>query len=409
LTSIHSPKTVTNSLFATISWLLAPVEPEHFFRNHWEKQPLIIDRDCTTYYESVLTLDDIDKILASGSIRQPAITLVKNGKTIPFGVLHTNELITQPVLHDALLEQYRQGATVILQFLHERWQPLAELSSNLANELSAGLQANVYMTPRNAKGFASHYDDHDVFVLQVAGQKCWQIDQQATVYLPNPKDLEKAPPNTKRSRRKFLLQQGDCVYIPRGWAHEAASTDTSSAHITLGVNSLTWADVLRRAVENASSDDLLRESLPPGFATDEATLSDAERKLADHLRKFIGSLDPAHLVNEAALIARRAGEIPSIGRIPDLELAASISDSTRVRRRLEVDHRIEYDEAHSVLYFRGKLVTFPPHVAPALEFTSSAVEFTPAELPGGLDHDGRMVFVSRLIEEGFLQVIDHSS
>ena len=54
---------------------------------------------------------NIDKILASGSIRQPAITLVKNGKTIPFGVLHTNELITQPVLHDALLEQYRQGAT----------------------------------------------------------------------------------------------------------------------------------------------------------------------------------------------------------------------------------------------------------------------------------------------------------
>ena len=65
-------------------------------------------------------------------------------------------------MHDALFEQYREGATVILQFLHERWEPLARLSSSVANELSAALQANVYVTPKNAQGFASHYDDHDV-------------------------------------------------------------------------------------------------------------------------------------------------------------------------------------------------------------------------------------------------------
>ena len=66
-------------------------------------------------------------------------------------------------MHDALFEQYREGATVILQFLHERWEPLARLSASVANELSAALQANVYVTPkRMLRALRSHYDDHDV-------------------------------------------------------------------------------------------------------------------------------------------------------------------------------------------------------------------------------------------------------
>jgi ribosomal protein L16 Arg81 hydroxylase len=399
-------RSVSNKDGVSISWLLAPIQPEKFFRVYWEKQPLVIERDAPAYYQSLLTLHDVDRILASSSIRPPEISLAKNGKNVPFGLLHTNDLITQPVMHDALFEQYREGATVILQFLHERWQPLAKLSARVAKELSAAVQANVYVTPRNAQGFANHYDDHDVFVLQVAGQKCWQIDDEPTVYLPKHETREKVAIRKGRSRRKCVLRQGDCAYIPRGWAHEAASTDTSSIHITLGVNSLTWADVLRRAVETACTEDVLRESLPPGFATDQPTRADAEKKLAEHLRRFVVSLDPAHLVNEAAVIARRAGETATIGRLPDLELVGLISDSTKIRRRLNVDHQVDHEDAHSRLYFHGKLVTFPAHVAPVLDFVASAVEFTPAELPGDLDHSGRMVFVARLVEEGFLQVIE---
>jgi ribosomal protein L16 Arg81 hydroxylase len=398
---------VNNRDGVSIRWLLAPIEPVEFFRDYWEKQPLVVLRDAVAYYQSLLTLNDVDRILASSSIRPPEISLAKNGKNIPFSVLHTNDLITQPVMHDALFEQYREGATLILQFLHERWQPLAHLSASVANELSAAVQANVYVTPKNAQGFANHYDDHDVFVLQVAGQKYWQIDDEPTVYLPKHENREKVVIRKDGARRrKCVLRQGDCAYIPRGWAHEAVSTDTSSIHITLGVNSLTWADMLRRAVETACTEDALRESLPPGFATDQPRRADAEQKLTEHLRRFVASLDPACLVKEAALIARRAGETASIGRLSDFDLADFISDSTKLRRRLNVDYQLDHNDAHSKLYFHGKLVTFPAHIAPVLDFVASAEKFTPAELPGDLDHNGRMAFVARLIEEGFLQVIE---
>jgi ribosomal protein L16 Arg81 hydroxylase len=95
-------RSVSNKDGVSISWLLAPIQPEKFFRDYWEKQPLVIERDAPAYYQSLLTLHDVDRILASSSIRPPEISLAKNGKNVPFGLLHTNDLITQPVMHDAL-------------------------------------------------------------------------------------------------------------------------------------------------------------------------------------------------------------------------------------------------------------------------------------------------------------------
>ena len=37
------------------------------------------------------------------------------------------------------------------------------------------VQANAYSTPRGSQGFAVHHDTHDVLVLQVAGEKRWQL------------------------------------------------------------------------------------------------------------------------------------------------------------------------------------------------------------------------------------------
>ena len=69
----------------------------------------------------------------------------------------------------------RSGATIVLQALHHTWLPLARFCRELEAELGAGVQANSYYTPRRSQGFAVHHDTHDVFVLQVAGEKHWRV------------------------------------------------------------------------------------------------------------------------------------------------------------------------------------------------------------------------------------------
>ena len=76
---------------------------------------------------------------------------------------------------DRVANAFADGATIVLQALHHTWLPLARFCRELEAELGAGVQANSYYTPRRSQGFAVHHDTHDVFVLQVAGEKHWRV------------------------------------------------------------------------------------------------------------------------------------------------------------------------------------------------------------------------------------------
>ena len=63
-----------------------------------------------------------------------------------------------------------------------------DFARDLGAALAQPLQVNAYLTPPGNQGFATHYDTHDVFVLQVDGRKRWRIHPPV---LPDP--LERQP------------------------------------------------------------------------------------------------------------------------------------------------------------------------------------------------------------------------
>ena len=88
------------------------------------------------------------------------------------------------------------------------------------------LQINAYLTPAGNQGFATHYDTHDVFVLQVDGRKHWRIHPPV---LPRPAGEPAVGWPRRRGRRPadghpaldVVLAPGDALYLPRGWLHSA--------------------------------------------------------------------------------------------------------------------------------------------------------------------------------------------
>src|SRR3712207_7506877 len=83
--------------------------------------------------------------------------------------------VADQVSSDAVLRLFADGSTVVLQGLHRLWPPLIEFADSLAADLGHPTQVNAYVTPPSSRGFSPHYDVHDVFVLQVAGEKHWTI------------------------------------------------------------------------------------------------------------------------------------------------------------------------------------------------------------------------------------------
>ena len=83
-----------------------------------------------------------------------------------------------------MLRLFAEGSTVVLQGLHRLWPPLIEFADQLAADLGHPTQVNAYVTPPSSRGFSPHYDVHDVFVLQVAGEKHWTIHEPVLTRSP---------------------------------------------------------------------------------------------------------------------------------------------------------------------------------------------------------------------------------
>ena len=156
-------------------------------------------------------------------LRTPFFRLVRDGATLPpatrrAGAGHrTIDDVVQP---NRVLELHAAGATMVLQGLQHTDPHLARTANNLALDLGHAVQVNAYLTPAAARGLELHFDQHDVFVLQLAGRKRWRVwEPLERTRLPvrsgppvaMPTFEELGPPPIDRT-----LQAGDCLYLPRG-------------------------------------------------------------------------------------------------------------------------------------------------------------------------------------------------
>jgi len=251
------------------------------------------------------------------------------------------------------------------------------------------VQANSYYTPRRSQGFAVHHDTHDVFVLQVAGEKHWRVyDPLWELPLKHQrysKELgEHGPPVFE-----LTLRAGDTLYLPRGWLHDALTSDTDSLHLTVGVNAHTWVDAIRAALDECEDDVEFRRTVP---ADGEAQADLLDRLAARLTRAEVARRARARLVNSRRPIRD--------GQLEEVRALESITVDTALERRPTVIADLD----GTTLSFEGKHVSFPEHARDELEAIAADDEpFTAADLPGELDGEGRLVLVRRLIREGFLR------
>ena len=91
--------------------------------------------------------------------------------------------VADQVLDERIVGLVADGATLVLQGLHRVWPPLVDFAVRLRTDVGHPVQVNAYLTPAGNSGLATHYDTHDVFVLQVAGRKRWLVHPPV---LPHP-------------------------------------------------------------------------------------------------------------------------------------------------------------------------------------------------------------------------------
>lgn len=404
--------------------LISPLSVEEFHRDHWERRHLVLRRDDPHFYDRLLTLSDLDEILAQSSLRSSDLRIVNQGKELPIGgngAAAPTDIDTDSDAGAAgktaglangleeLYQHYRRGSTISLTYLHERWPPLTRLCRDLAMEFSAGFQTNIYLTPPGgAQGLTPHHDTHDVIVAQIHGTKHWKL-YPSPVRLPLRTQMYQMPEEGPgEPLHEFDLSPGDLLYLPRGYVHAATSGDSASLHLTIGVLPILWSDVLRSAVDRrVATDERFRRSLPVGFARDPELQRECQDEAELLLRALAVDAPTEDLVAEAVGRAW-AGRQPVLhGHLLDLEELPSVALETVVLRRPELQWHIDGgsgDDDPVVLHFHGKVVRLPGRVAEEVRFVCDAGTFTAKDIPGGLDEEGRLVLIRGLLREGFLTI-----
>lgn len=384
--------------------LLHPVAAETFFNTHFETSPLHVGRSEHTFYESLLTLDEVDRVLTTLHLSHPSVTMVDALKpieptdyTFPSGLIDTARLF----------QAYANGGTIVLHNLESSLPSLMELCRSMEAELSARFQCNIYLTPGGAaQGLAAHYDSHDVFVLQVSGTKRWRIYDMT---LERPLRGQAFSPEAHATgplTMELVLEPGDLLYLPRGLMHEASTTDTASCHITLGLLPTTWTDLLLEVVAQVALEDAeLRRSLPPGHARPGFDREEARctfRALLTRVLEkadFDAALD--HFIDD--LVSTRHPLLR--GQLGQVERLCRLTLDDRARSRPNLLYRLHRTGDHVTLSAYGTRITLPSHAAESLEHALTQEQFRIGDLPGELDDAGKLVLVERLVREGLVQLL----
>ena len=228
-------------------------------------------------------MDDVDRFVASSSPRLPTFRLVRDGKPLDPSRYTRNATVGgQPVsgLGDPgrIFDEFHAGATIVFQGLQRSVPALTRFCRSLEPDLTHAVQCNAYVTPAGARGLGVHYDTHDVFVLQLAGTKAWTIHDPVLVDPLQSQPWKGTADDAGPPIMSVELAAGDCLYVPRGFLHAARAQEALSAHLTIGIVTTTWHDVVREVVAGMAAEPEFRRALPPGYAGDPATLGPAWRR-----------------------------------------------------------------------------------------------------------------------------------
>lgn len=383
--------------------LISPITVNEFAEQYWEKKHLILHRRDPDYYAGLLTLADMDHLIATARIRSSDLRVMNDGEGTPISEL-VSETGNGANAREALYAEYRKGATINLLFLEQHWNPLDLLCQSMTELFGGLVHVNTYLTPAGTRGLTEHYDTHDVFVAQVYGSKRWRLYDQP-VRLPTREQRYKRPAEGPgEPMADFTLEAGDLLYMPRGTVHQAVSNDRASLHLTIGVTATTWVDVLEQAVGKAAeSKAVFREALPLRFAVDDRQRQVAEERAGALFQELLETIRPEAVVEAARVKAVLARKPALDGHLLDLEAVRELTLDTKLSRRGQVVWSLRPDSQGQVaLEFNGKVVRFPDHVADELRYAATTDTFTAHEIPGTLDESGRLVLVRRLLQEGFL-------
>lgn len=260
--------------------LLGPLDPRAFLDRYWQREPLLI-RQALPDFTAPVGTRDLFALACDENIESRLVVREKGAYRLEHGPFDSETLEGLPSEDWTLLVQDVDKVVASVRGLVDAaaFLPLWRIDDVMVSTAVAG------------GGVGPHVDSYDVFLVQGAGRRRWEISREFDASeIVHPGGLKTVPPFVAEDR--WELEAGDVLYLPPGIAHDGVALDACMT-FSVGLRAPTTRELLIGLADFA-----LEEAPAEAFG-------DAGRHLPLH-RGELDAMDRARL----RAFVRRAAALP---------------------------------------------------------------------------------------------------
>jgi bifunctional lysine-specific demethylase and histidyl-hydroxylase MINA len=284
-------------------------------------------------------------------------------------------------------------------------RPLSPALDALARALEFMLHAPVTASAFWSRGGMRapvHYDDHDLIVVQLRGDKRWYLAQKPAE-LPNTwksvatESLELDPHAT------IDLHPGDLLYLPRGTLHSVDS-DVESLHLSIDFTPLTVREAVIAALDQLSDLDRTLRTTMGGCVPVQLKGGDMEsftQRTVDAVERLrtacrAPGFMAAALQHRSARVVASLAALPRPAPVPAIAIDTELAHTDMAMCHLTANpERIDFSYPGGHIYLhRG--------AEQSILFMVNTPRFRVRDIPGEVADDVRLSLAVKLVGIGFL-------
>lgn len=190
--------------------LLGGLTADAFMRRYWQKKPHLIRQALPGFALPVartrlFQLAGEDGVESRLVARKDAVWSVRKG----------------PFKRSALPPLSRRDWTLLVQGVDLHEDGIHALMNRFRFVPDARLDDVMISFATDGGGVGPHFDSYDVFLLQAHGKRRWRIGRQKNATLRDDMPLKILA--HFEPEQDYLLNPGDMLYLPPGWAHDGVA------------------------------------------------------------------------------------------------------------------------------------------------------------------------------------------
>ena len=379
--------------------LLGGMTAREFMRDYWQKKPLLI-RQAIPDFESPIDADELAGLALEEEVESRLV--IEHGER-PW------ELRRGPFAEDEFGKLPEREWTLLVQAVDQFVPEVGELLEHFRFLPSWRIDDVMisYAAPGGSVG--PHFDNYDVFLLQGAGQRHWQIGQMCDSDSALLEHADLRILADFQATDEWTLEPGDMLYLPPRLAHSGVAVDDCLTY-SVGFRAPSAAEVLTHFT------DFLSQYLPDEERytdADAQPVSDPHQIQRDALDRLKGLL-AEHMSDERMLLTW-FGQLMTEPRYPELvvgpeleeeDLLGSLDQGAVLIRNPSA--RLAWSEVDEdlLLFASGQSRLLPGKLRDLLKMICAADALHAENLgPWLADEDGRNL-LCELVKQGSLGFAD---